>query len=66
MKDLKYKNYKELKAAYDSGELSRENKLHLDNDCTFVYVDEECVFRGDGYKDIEELALLCGFPAEWV
>lgn len=63
---MKYKNYKELKEAYDKEELDKDkHRLILDNDMTFVYVGEKCVFRGEGYKDIEELALLCGFPAEW-
>ena len=64
---MKYETYKELKDAYDSGELDRKTDiLYLDNDDCHVYVNDECVFQGDGYRDIEELALLCGFPAEWV
>ena len=64
---MKYKNYKELKQAYDSGELDREEHiLHLDNDECHVYVDGKCVFQGNGYQDLEELALLAGLPAEWV
>lgn len=64
---MKYRNYKELKDAYDRGELDRsKHMLFLDNDDCFVHVDDECVFKGNGYRDIEELALLLGLPAEWV
>jgi hypothetical protein len=65
-KKIKYKNYQELKKAYESGELTKKDILYLDNDQTFVYVNDKCVFQGNGYEDIEELAKLAGFPAEWV
>lgn len=63
---MKYKTYAELKAAYDSGELSKENRLILDNDSCHVFVDEEQVFQGNGYEDLYKLAELCGFPVDWV
>lgn len=64
---MKYKTYKELKDAYDKGELSRdEHILQLDNDENFLYVGDVCVFRGDGYRDIDKLMELAGIPAEWV
>lgn len=64
---MKYKNYKQLKKAYETGKLSKEDHpLVLDNDTCFVYVDDEKVFEGNGYEDLEELALLAGLPAEWV
>lgn len=63
---MKYKTYKELLDAYNSGELSRENILYLDNDGSHVYVGDECVFSGNGYDDLETLADLCGFPCSWV
>lgn len=63
----KYETYKELKKAYDSGELDRETDiLYLDNDDCHVYKDGECVFQGNGYSDIEALALALDLPAEWV
>ena len=61
---MKYKNYKELLEAYKSGEL--KEPLIMDNDDCFVYVDEECVFRGNGQCDIEKLAQEVGFLVESV
>lgn len=64
---MKYKNYKELKAAYDSGELDRtKHFLMLDNDDCHVFVGDKQVFQGSGYGDLEELAELAGLPTEWV
>jgi len=64
---MKYKNYKELQDAYKSGELTKDDKLYLDNDQTFVVdKNDKFIFEGNGYQDLEELAILAGFPAEWV
>lgn len=61
---MKYKNLKELKAAYDSGELSRDNVITLDNDSSYVYVDDEKVYDGPGYELREEALDLLGIPTE--
>ena len=57
---MKYKNYKELIAAYKSGELTEP--LQMDNDVCFVYVNDKCVFRGNGESDIVDLAEAAGIP----
>lgn len=64
---MKYKTLKSLKAAYESGALPKSEPLMLDNDCTFVYVDDEKVFEGGMPEDllIEALTLL-GIPCEGV
>jgi hypothetical protein len=63
----KYKTLAELKAAYDSGELDPETSpLMLDNDCSTVYTDKECVYRGPGYEIREEALTLLGIPWEFV
>lgn len=68
---LKYKTLADLKAAYDSGELSRGCWMTLDNDTTPVYLrpDEEdmgeCVFDGGSPEQLLEQALtLLGIPWE--
>ncbi len=61
----KYNNLAELKAAYESGELSKGNALTLDNDCSDVFVDGEPVFNGDGPDGLIREALeLLGIPWE--
>lgn len=60
---VKYKTYKELADAYHRGEINEP--LMMDNDWCGVYVDEEKVFEGGPYDNIEVLALL-GIPAERV
>lgn len=66
-----YKNLKELKAAYDSGELRKnEDLLWIDNDYQFVSAgdDEVTVYRHDGAPEdilLEALELL-GIPASGV
>lgn len=63
---LKYKNYKELKKAYDSGELSKEYPLQMDNDDSFVFIGEKQVFQGNGRYDIMEILEAWGIPCEEV
>ncbi len=70
---MKYKTYKELAAAYASGELNKETDiLNLDNDDCFLYVgatDDDCgtkVFQGNGYADLMEVCEAAGIPCEWV
>lgn len=64
-----YKTLKELKVAYDSRELSRDNCLIIDNDCASVYAceneDDELqkVFDGGDYLTLLQEALdLLGIP----
>lgn len=59
---IKYKSYEELLAAYNSGELTEP--LIMDNDSSFVYVDDEKVFQGGGQMDVIELAEAAGFIVE--
>lgn len=64
---FKYNSYAELKAAYESGELDKdEHIIQLDNDVCYLYVNDEEVFRGGGYYDLNKLFELAGIPAEWV
>ena len=74
---MKYKTLKALKAAYDSGELSKEHSLKIDNDKSDVTImDWENDPEGDGeevyYFDfcpallLEEALKLLGIPAEGV
>jgi len=44
----KYSNLKELKEAYESGEISKEDELHLDNDNCWVAHWED---QGNGEYD---------------
>lgn len=65
MPDLRYKTLAELKAAYDSGALTDESPLVLDNDCSYVYANDEDVFDGDGPQGLLVEALdLLGIPWE--
>lgn len=64
---MEYATLAELKAAYDSGELSRDDFLTIDNDCTPVYRDRdgefEKVFDGDPPSCLLEEALtMLGIP----
>lgn len=63
---MKYKTLSELKSAYESGELSKDNPLCLDNDSTFAYADGEDgpqVFEGGNPEHLLEAALdLLGIP----
>jgi hypothetical protein len=61
---MKYKTLAELRAAYESGELSREHPLVLDNDCSHVYADGKQVYAGDGPGDLPEALDLLGIPWE--
>jgi hypothetical protein len=69
----KYSTLKALAAAYKSGELSDE-PLWLDNDCAFVYVNENpddddsgvAVFYSDPYQIMCEALDLLGIPHEGV
>lgn len=61
----KYKNLEQLKAAYESGELSRQHPLMLDNDSAAVYVDGKCVFHSDEPPEaevLEQALKLLGIP----
>jgi len=72
MSEYKYKTLAELKAAYDSGELSKDNPVTLDNDSTSVYTegDEEndiggeCVFSEHPADLMEQALDLLGIPWE--
>jgi hypothetical protein len=61
---VKYESLAELKAAYESGELTADSPLVLDNDCSFVYVGDEKVYDGGGYELREEALTLLGIPWE--
>jgi hypothetical protein len=61
---MKYRTLADLKAAYESEELSRDNRLVLDNDCSYVYADDEEVYSGGGYELREEALTLLGIPWE--
>jgi hypothetical protein len=61
---MKYKTLAELKAAYDSGELSLDAPLVLDSDCSYVYHDDAQVYEGGGYELREEALTLLGIPHE--
>lgn len=66
---MKYKNLKQLKAAYDSGKLSRKCKLMLDNDNAAVYDGEKCVYRTDYPPEselLEEALKMLKIPHEGV
>lgn len=64
---MKYKTLAELKAAFASGALADDGQtlLVVDNDCSHLYVDDECVYRGGGPEELifEALELL-GIPAQ--
>lgn len=69
----KYKSLIELKAAYDSGELSKHSFLMIDNDSTPVYeraedgewLSDHCVFNGGNPECLLEEALtMLGIPWE--
>lgn len=61
---MKYKTLAQLKAAYESGELSKDCPLILDNDLSLVWDDatDEQVYSGPGYEIREEALDLCGIP----
>jgi len=65
---MKYKNLKELKQAYDSGALDKTlSPLMIDNDCAFVYVDEESVYETHnppGREILIEALGMIGIPSE--
>ncbi len=65
---MKYKNLKELKQAYDSGELDKTlSPLILDNDCAYAYVNEKSVYGSDEppMREILAEALnMLGIPSE--
>lgn len=63
---MKYNTLSELKAAYESGEISEEDSLTIDNDSTTVYVSDDDyikVFDGGCPAELLEEALsLLGIP----
>ncbi|MCJ2563027.1 MAG: hypothetical protein LN417_02920 [Candidatus Thermoplasmatota archaeon] len=74
---MKCETLQELKAAYDSGELSKEHMLRIDNDKSSVTIhdwdndpdgDGEQVFYWDGFPEdlLKEALKLLGIPAEGV
>jgi hypothetical protein len=71
---MKYNTLAELKAAYDSGEISKKDKLSIDNDYTSLSIadpeDEDdyiTVFKGRLPKDLLKEALdLLGIPNEFL
>lgn len=63
----KIKTVKELIRAYDSGELDRENDiLLLDNDTTFIYKNDKCVFEIHPDDLMCEMLELLNIPSEGV
>jgi hypothetical protein len=67
-KALKYPTLASLKAAYDSGEIEREDPLWLDNDTASVYVGEENERVYECYPDkiLTEALDLLGIPHDHV
>lgn len=63
-KDMKYRSIAALVEAYRSGELSFNDRLVLDNDLTFVYAGEECVYRSDPGDDFTDALDLLNIPWE--
>lgn len=61
----KYQSLADLKAAYESGELTEDNPLTLDNDSSYAYADNQQMYQGGGPSDLicEALDLL-GIPWE--
>lgn len=60
---MKYKTLAELKAAYDSGELSKEHKLTIDEDNLYVLEPDPermCDHRGDD----DDMAY--AYSQEWI
>ena len=61
-----YTTLKELKEALDKGEIQldpeRGEYLTLESDITYLYVDDECVFRMHPSDLIEEALDLLGIP----
>lgn len=70
----KYRNIKQLAAAYQSGELSRDDILWIDNDDIHVYTggydddddNRQCVFRSDPVEALFDALDMLGIPAEGV
>jgi len=55
----------ELRALYTGGMLTDDDTLIMDNDYSFLYVQEKCVFRGGGPKELIHEALdLLGVPSD--
>lgn len=55
---LKYESLKAVQEAFQSGELDRETSyIEIDNDQTYMYVDDEKVFDGATPGDLLEAAL---------
>lgn len=63
---MKYKTLEELIEAYRSEELSGDCWLSIDNDTTFVYVNDEEVFSMDPNDLLAEALYLLGVPSEHV
>jgi len=77
MGDYKYKNYEELFAAFESGELDKDKFMFIvDNDVVFLHYmgddmgEDEAyeytrgLFRGDsGYSAVIEILCAMGFDA---
>lgn len=62
---MEYKTLKDLKAAYEKGEVTEP--VRLDNDATFVYQGDDKVFDGGNPEDLLVEALdLLGIPNEQV
>lgn len=56
------RSLKELKEMYDLGNLSKDDILWIDNDCTGIW-SEKVDFRGAGPEDLLQEALtLLGIP----
>jgi hypothetical protein len=68
----RYTTLAALKAAYDSGELSKaDDPLWLDNDTTFIYVGDdedaqECVYKEHPGQILSEALDLLGIPHDYV
>jgi hypothetical protein len=63
---VKYKTLRELQHACDLARAKGQEppELTVDNDETFAYADDECVFRMDPQTLLEQALDLLGIPHE--
>jgi hypothetical protein len=67
-KEMKYKSLKRLKEALDQGEIQLDPEggdyLMVDSDSTYLYLDDECIFRMHPSDLLEKALDLLGMPWE--